>query len=262
MLFLMMYEMYLTLKVILIKMKFLRINDVRLLITLCFCGFSYFAIAQTPVGSLNQNHLFGNDGFIKTVDLTNSEIKGSPYFFDKWLDASVETSNNQIFADLKLKYNVHLNEILLLKPSGDSVALIPTTIRKFVVTDIKNQEVEFKRFDDLKTNDASFRDNFFVVLHEGETSLLQEVKVKILRANLMSNSGYGVQKRSDEFKREEKYFFVDKNLKPVEVKLNKKNLLMVLNDKENEIKNFISKEKIDTSSEKDWIKTLMFYETL
>ncbi|MBC5773389.1 hypothetical protein H8S95_04870 [Pontibacter sp. KCTC 32443] len=240
------------------KMKKVKLFTLSLTSSICLLCIN----AQAQITNYtNQDSFFGNGGFIHSVTPNSKTIKGSPFIFDFWYDATIISTNNQEFENIKVKYNIHLNEVLALRPTGDSVALNNNFIKEFVITDLKMNKIRFKRLPNINTNNASLRNAFVNIIYEGKILFIAEVKSKILKAEKVQG-GYGTYRETDEFTKETTYYYIDKDKSPIEVKLNKKSLLTVLSNKQDAIKAFISNEKIDANTEQGWVKALAYYETL
>jgi hypothetical protein len=241
------------------KYKFSSILKAGLFVLSCFAYNVSFA--QSEAATMNQDVIYGNSGFIHTINPKSKVILGSPYINSDWQDAMLTTEKNQVFKNLKLKYDVYQNEILLLKPNGDSVALLPNIVREFIVTNTESKEKQYKRFNNLNTNDVNLKLRFMNVLHENKVILAKLTVAQILAADKVQGT-YGSQRLNDEYGQNESYYFIDKDNIPTKTKINKKNLFKVLADKEDKIKLYIDKERIDTNSEEGWVKTLIYYDTL
>jgi hypothetical protein len=241
----------------------LRLSNKLLKSFLLFVGtfMSYSTFAQNAAGSMNQDMMYGNGGFIRTVHPNSKIIIGSPYINTDWQDATLKTEKNQVFNNLKLKYDVYQNEVLLLKPDGDSVALLPNIVSEFTITNIKLKQSKFKRFNNLKTDDNNLKSRYLNVIYENKVVLGKLLTAKILPADKIQGT-YGSQRLNDEYEKTEAYYFINKEQIPTKVKLSKKSLLEVLADKKEKVDTYIKTEKIDASSEAGWAKTLAYYETL
>lgn len=240
----------------------------KLAILLPFAFVTQLAVAQShvPVGLDAERNLAeigsNNTGaMIRTYDNRYEGVKGTPFFNEEWRKATV-TKGNKLFANMEVKYNVYENNILYRNTKGEEFVLEPHSIESFVLEDSKTkQEHLFRRLPELARQDASLANQFVLVLYDGKKFQLVMVPEKILvKADF--KGGYSAGKKYDELKDTHTYYLLSPDKKPTKVKLNKKNLLKALPDKQDKVQVYVSSTKTDVSSGEGWAKALAYYESL
>lgn len=225
------------------------------------------AFAQSaPTGLDAQGNLAdlanGNSAnLVRTYDNRYEGVKGTPFFIDDWRKATL-TNNKTLYSNVDVKYNIYENNILYRSADGKEFILEPTKVDSFVLTD-KNtkQEYDFRQVPALAAQDAKFVNQFVVILHEGKQSQLIMVPEKTLvKADF--KGPYSSGKAYDELVDSQSFYFVGPDKKVTKVKLNKKNLLKALPDKQNKVQEYISSENLDLNSGAGWAKALAYYESL
>ncbi|GAB3202062.1 hypothetical protein ABID22_003711 [Pontibacter aydingkolensis] len=203
-----------------------------------------------------------NGKAVQAFDSRYTGIKGTPYFLPGWSKANLVISSKTIFENLDVKYNVIDNNLLYRTDKGEEKVISANQVNSFVLKDSTSaQRFVFKKLENVTGIDPKFAPQFCVMLHEGNSSQLVLMPVKrFIKADF--TGAYSAERTSDEIVNEYVYYFINKNKKAEKVKLNKKSLLSVVNDKQNEVKAYIDKQKLDTSTEKGWLKALSYYETL
>lgn len=226
-------------------------------------------MAQTiPIGAAAQQNLkdLGDaknmSGMVMTYDQRYEGVKGSPFFLNKWGKATIHTSDNVIFDNVPLKYNVYENIVQFQKGTGNTYLLPPDKIDYFVLRDtLGAKSYIFKKIPELSGLRSGLGDRFAVVLHEGEKSRMVLLPEKsLLKANF--KGGYSAGRTFDELVSEDSYFLIKQRQDPQKIKLSKRNLLKALQDKQQQILDFIGKQNIDANTEEGWVQTLAFYDSL
>ncbi|WP_018477980.1 hypothetical protein [Pontibacter roseus] len=198
---------------------------------------------------------------IMTFDSRYEGVKGSPYFMDSWTKSTITMADNAVYQDVEILYNVYANELLYRETVGAEKLLPSHRIQSFTMKDAASGKVyTLRHLNQAQGADPKFAYNFYIMLHDGKKAQLATMPQKIMKkANYQG--AYNADKPYDELVNEFTYYVVNNN-KMEKVKLNKKNLLKALSDKQAEVQAFLGKEKIDATTEDGWVKALAHYETL
>lgn len=203
-------------------------------------GVSRNADIFNPNGSLSLR--------VNNTSLANpnsSEIQGTKYLFDKWDGNYIIQSIQGIRYNLNsLNYNLESKKLesLLTKDSifelrSSQVDLILANNKKYkVINEELYQELNTGKFKIYKQFNVKVQDAFVNPMTKTESSPAQYIQVG-------------------------KYFYF-KNDVLVPLKLNKKEVLTMLKDKETEIKKFASEKDFSFSDEADVVKIVNYYNTL
>ncbi len=233
------------------------------LLFLFFSSLPFFCINTVIAQSnQNQNRTFNSrDEILATTPLDRS-IKGTPYLVDKWSNATVVFSPNHVVDRLKIKYNLYFDEVLILKSTGDSVALLNQNITSFTFEDEDKRLKKYVNKYNLPFKTPSIKNTFVQVLYSSENLIFIKVAYsKVSKAEKVQSS-YSTSRNYDEYFTIAQYFILKNGLDPQEVRLNRRNLLTLYEASDKKVKSFLSKNKIDTNSEEGWAKVMAYYETL
>lgn len=185
-------------------------------------------------------------------DATFNKFEGSPYVFDatKNNTAKVFYLNGKDFDVYDVNFNL-MTKTLESKISKDSVFVIDDSPIKQMVINRKYYKIE----------SINNEKNFFEILFKSTRfELLKGFKLAISYAR--TNSLTQLPQGADKFDVQNEYF-VKKNEGTIEkIKLNKKNVLKLVEDKVFEIEQYTKKTKLDYSRYEDVIKILTYYESL
>ncbi|MBF9253576.1 hypothetical protein I2I11_09760 [Pontibacter sp. 172403-2] len=227
------------------------------------------AMAQTiPVGNAAQQNLneLGDatniSGMVMTYDRRYEGVKGSPFFLDKWGKATIHIPDNLIFDNVPVKYNVYENVVQFQKGDGKTYLLPPNKIDYFVLKDtLGARSYTFRKVPEISRMLKSPTDRFAIVLHEGKKSTMVLLPGKsLVKADF--KGGYSAGRTFDELVTENDYYLIKQGEEPQKVKLSKRSLLKALQDKQQQVEDFISKQNIDADTEEGWMETLAFYDSL
>lgn len=240
-----------------------------LLIPLSFICFSVLAQQNTaqPTGTAGQDNLnhLGSDnvnGVVRIFDGRYEGVKGTPYFLSSWGKATLNLRNSYTYDNVELKYNVYENNFLYRKTDGTEMILNPQYVSDFVLRDsLGIKAYEFIRLKDVKPDDPKLKESFFVKLYEGDRVLMVMLPQKKLIKPDYKNA-YSPGRNYEELADDWSYYFIDKNNGMQKVSLTRRNLFKMLSDKQSEMQSYLSKEKVDATSEAGWVKALAYYETL
>ena len=201
--------------------------------------------------------------FEQMVDYSNNkefvafqytDVKGSPYFSDKWLKGKVLLNDRVWVENLQLKFDEYNN--LFIVNWHDTAFHISPVVKQIVLypgSDTLNGLV-FKNGYPIsaKINAKAYLE----VLTEGKMSFLRYPKKEIDKY-----TEYGDATKYERFEEVDKYFiFVNGDFK--EVTLTKKSLQEVLQDKWTQVSEYLAKYKIDPKTQDGWKLMIGYYNGL
>ncbi|WP_210464928.1 hypothetical protein [Rufibacter roseolus] len=233
-------------------------------------GFSQTNAPQGMAAQMNLNTLAagGNAANVRIFDNRYEGVKGSPYFMEAWLPGEIEikagnTGKTELFKDLKLKYDVFSNLLVAVIPqTKDTLQISTLPVISFRMEAPAGDKLEFRRIKEARELDPALADAFFAVLYDsqnGKATVVKRIAKKKIEANF--KGPYSAGQTYDEIVDETSYYVVA-NGKMKKVKLNKKSLLEAFPEKADQIKSFISSQKLAMSSEADLVKAVTYYQSI
>ncbi|AMM52219.1 hypothetical protein TH61_14900 [Rufibacter sp. DG15C] len=234
---------------------------------LLLLGTSSFA-QNTLSGLTAQNNVNAAAGgsMFQTFDNRYEGVRGNPYFVDAWLPGSITIKKNNVgsteeFKNLKVKYDVHGNQVAAVVPETKDTILINANIISSFKVEMPPHAapIEFRTLPGARTADPKLTDIFFAVLYDGKTKLVKSVSKQFIKANF--KGGYSAGNAYDELVDQSQYYLVAGN-GLVKTKLTKKALLEALPAQQEKLKGFIASQKLLMNTEADFIKVLAYTETL
>lgn len=218
-----------------------------------FCslsGFSQQLSRENSVGSFSGNLDINKVENIHRVDNKGVSSEGSSYLFRNWFDQYILIFKNGDSRKISnLNYNL-ITKTLESSVSKDSVFQYDLDYIDYVIQSNNKYKV---------INDDKLNGLFLEVFNGINIKLFKETKVIINEREFNPL----IQEKFEKAKyiqRDSYYFLV--NGKYEKNKLEKKILLKYLNDKENLIKEFVSKNKLSYTSEEGVKKILNYYSLL
>lgn len=186
----------------------------------------------------------------------NSKTKGSPYAFSDWSFGKIVTADNKISNYTKIQIDLEKNKVMVYSDGSKFPTSIPLTNITSINVQDKNKKRNFKFFQGSDFIDSS-NGGLFEICSSDNNYLIKHTQKYIYTSENSSNTS---QKKSI-YKKHTDYYIKDNNGKYVKTKLTKKNILKLMKDKEKEVKNYVSKNKL-TYKEKDVPKILKYYHSL
>src|SRR4030095_13721898 len=166
-----------------------------------------------------------------------TDVKGSPYFSDKWLKGKVLFNDKDWVDNLQLKFDQYNNHFII--NWHDTVFQISAVVKQIILypgSDTVNGLVFKNGYAISEKIDGK---TYLEVLAEGKVSFLRYPKKEIDKY-----TQYGDATKYERFEEVNRYFiFVNGEFK--EVSLTKKNLQDVLQDKWPQVADYLAKYKAD-----------------
>lgn len=207
---------------------------------------------------INTMSLAGQGNIVRTWDSRYQGMKGHPFVKNAWENAQIVSVDGKVYQDVPLKYDVYSNLAVVKNSKGDSIITEVLNIQEFT---FKSSKMTFVK-EPLLDNSDNIKNygKLYEQLYKGnKVALLKNHRKVLLQADYQG--GYSANRRYDELVEEYDYFL--KKTGTIEkIKLNEKNLLKSLSDKEKELKEFLKKEKLNLKTEAGVLRLLQYYETL
>lgn len=183
----------------------------------------------------------------------NSNIKGSVYLFNGWVNISTIYLKDTSYQISNLNYNIDQDQ-LEAKFSEDSVLVInPQKILK-----VKIHNVELAQYYSPTTKKLSF---YQTVASTKDLLLLKQYSVSIKEGTF--NPMTQQKTKPDEYVKHEEFFVKlngNEGLEPI--KLKKSSVLELVGSKEEEIKAYVKDNRLHYNNETDVDKILTYYSSL
>jgi len=189
---------------------------------------------------------FVNAKFTRLVD-------GSPYFSDEWMKGVAMMDSIGRFAGT-VKLDLIENKVHYLDANGNEM-VATTRLRQLVLIDtIKQTSFNFIHSSAIKT--ADIKNGWYQVLMESPTADLMKQYIKTVQEIKPYNSATVEQyiRTSEVY-----YVFHDQKFTPVK-KI--KEMADIFADKKQEVLKYISDNKLNGKSDKDFINVMSFYKSL
>ncbi len=233
------------------------------MVALFFCSASVYS--QGIEGNAAQENLdkIGSIdydiGVVRKFDHRYEGTKGSPFYLDNWTDGFAEFESGRTAENVKLKYNMFEDELLILDPKSGAIYVDKNNVKSFALHSVKKEKTDaFIKLPDPKKDD-SFQ--YYRILFAGKMYLFEYTKVVYEKANFQG--GYSNEKTYDEFKKYPGYYIMDpKQSRPSKLKSSAGAVSKAFPNHQNEIKKFISKNLLDCRKEEDLLKVFRHYDDL
>ncbi len=182
-----------------------------------------------------------------------SDIEGSEYLNENFLDGEILTMNSEHFKDIPMRYNAFLDNVEVRLPNGTICNLIdPDKIFQILL----NKQVLV--YTDYVSPEGK-KSGFLFVLYDGASKLYRRY-YKIFNEGRATN-GITPEIPPKIADKPMEYYIKAKD-GAIHICNSKKDLLSVMNNGTSEIENYLKKEKIRLNREDDLIKVVSYYDSL
>ena len=230
----------------------------------------YFIITSIfPTLILSQSQTDLTDSRVQDAytDLVNSvtraivktDIKGSPYFNEKFIDSKIKYFDKNLEEVFYLRYNAFSDEIELGKNKFQNESVEIVQKNEKIICFIGNEIFLLKSY---KNEVGNQKKGYLNMIFDGKKSKIYRSKRKIFMEATQARTSLE-RAFPARYIDEKSYYISLKNSSEINyLKVSKKSLLKLIDSKEKKIKKFISENKIKLKNEADLIKVFEFYESL
>ena len=202
------------------------------------------------IGNLNMD-----DGL--TFDNRYSGVKGSPFIFKEYQQATLFTSSSQAMEATHLNFDRHARE-LFYKPGSDKS---PIRLNKYLIDSfhvyLPEDTLRFERLALETQADYLYMER----LHAGKTSLYLDYGKTLNEADYVDP--YSADRRYDEFKERPAFYIqLDVGSELLEIKRSKKQFAAFFGSFNKQILDYMKAEKTSLQSKSDLISVISYYDSL
>lgn len=199
---------------------------------------------------------------VNTIDHRYEGLRGSPYFLTDWNKGQIEMMAGQNYKDVPIKFDAYRQQLILLRTwvGNDSIIVNASLVKSFQFGSTDGQFYVFRRFPDVKTDDATLREGYYLVLYQGRSALLKRIVKTFKKADY--KDAYSTDTRYDEFRPIFSYYLLKSDQTLVKVKLSDKALTDALGDHKDELKAFSKEQNLTFKTEDDGIQLVKKYDSL
>lgn len=178
-----------------------------------------------------------------------TDIKGTPYLFEDWVEGSVKLKSGKAFDGVKLKYDQVADELMFLDQAGKEMLFVEPVVE--FTMDKKTFRIGYP------ATDGASPESYYEVLVEGKTELLKRTSKKVIE-----EAAYNAATKVKTIRSNESYYVTASNLSLTKVKKDKKSLLAALPDKSAELEAYVKSNRLDLRQEQDMAKLIAYYNSL
>lgn len=184
----------------------------------------------------------------------NGDVSGSPYLFNYWSKGTIKTSSGKIQREMSLKFDVSQEKLLFQTSEGDSM-YFAEPIDEFELLS-SNSPIPLKFTFNFPASYNIASKGFIQNISTGKISLYKKYNISI-----MESKGYGAQSVNKNFNPTTS-FFIFKDGSLTKFFPSKKNVLVLIPNKEAEITEFMKKNTINFKTDEDLKKVFDFINQL
>lgn len=210
--------------------------------------------ATTAISQLsNNNTLKGGDIIYQIPSGDVPQVIGNPYFDEKWSASSINLYDNQkLLEGYFVRFNIVNYEFEIKTKSGIGI-LSGSRVRDIVLIDsVTRQPRVLVNFKEISDSDEKIKKGFYELLEDGKFKLFKQTEIEILQPTY--NVALNVGSKDFKILRKVRYYFTDASNNTRIVK--RKSL-----EKDDSVRSFSKREKLDFENEQQLIKLFKFMNT-
>jgi hypothetical protein len=186
-----------------------------------------------------------------------SVYSGSPFFDDNYKYADIIFSRGRKMLNVKTKINLELQQVQFLSFNSVEALIDPGMVKEVSYADTSSEGIIFYKFrTGFPAVEGKGRNNFYIVLADGNCSFLRSVEKKVIETrNVIDTKLMKDYETYDVF-----YLLVKGEMK--RLKKEKEFLLAELSDKQTQLEAFIGENKLSMRSIEHIAKLVNYYNTL
>lgn len=196
-------------------------------------------------------------------------VKGSPYLNEIHKEGVIINGAKKTKA--LLRYNAYYDSFqildenkkksFLLKSPTIKVMLDSTTYQLITYEEtVRDRALYYLPNSSNKSINGNKREGYFSILSDGETTLYQKTFKRVPK---FKQAEHGYERfEPSAFVTITHYYIKRKHRPAVRIKLSKKEVLLALNNKYNEVRDFIKKNKLKVKTVEEVIQLISYYDTL
>jgi hypothetical protein len=188
---------------------------------------------------------------------TPVSTSNTPFYTEQYKYGDIIMNRGRKFQGVQLKIDLFTNSTQFVSVNGIEIALDPGVVKEIAYADTTSEGIVFYKFrTGFPAIDGKSNQNFYIVLVDGNCSLLRSVEKKV---NERKNDASG--KLIREYENYE-FFYLYKKGEMKRLRRDKDFLLSELSDKQPQLEKFIEDNKLNLRSIEQIGKLLNYYNTL
>lgn len=187
-----------------------------------------------------------------TVRDSYDGIEGSPFLNDDFVEGSLITRDSLMYQNVPLRYNIFKDEMEFLVESGSSPMIIGTP-QNFLFFRINDKTFSYLAYNDGNTP----KRGYFEVMNQGECQILR--RRHITYRDPEPERGYSPAQPASFVTRKDLFYVKTGGQTAEEIKLRRRDILSVFDEKKDEVSGFVSENNLSYRSADDLVKIAEFY---
>lgn len=185
-------------------------------------------------------------------------VEGSPFHPDDYYIATLFLSNGKAYTGVPVKLNLLENTVLYTTPRGEELVSI-NPVRRVVFTDTSDNNfmkaVIFER--GYAAVDKQDQGTYYEVLDSGKIMLL-----KYYGVSFTDKKNYGSASITRSFQETVSYYICLPDGAMKKLEKGDEALLALIREKKEELRTYITREKLKCKKESDWKKVIAYYNSI
>lgn len=191
----------------------------------------------------------------------NPPTKGTQYLYNEWKEGYLIVNDTVMSPQERLQVDLLTGNLIIGSSDEKGFIVEDKRVTGFAINKEDNKTKHFYvRLEPSSFENKERKSRFYEIISNVVSTnyLIKEEQKYIFDPNL--SKGYQTQNSfPKEWKIRSNYFIKNKNNIYVETKLNKKQILAILDDKSSELKSYAKAKKLSFSDEYDVVKLLEYY---
>jgi hypothetical protein len=190
------------------------------------------------------------------METSYTDVQGSPYLTDFWVNGLVKLSNGKTISNINLKYDQVADELLFENKEHQALSFVDQVSEFKLIYGSYDKPVKKLFRNGFQGVDNGNQNSFYEVLADGGSVLLKKARKKITEIKPY-NSSTTVKTFFDV-----QSYYLSRKGEMIQLKKDKKAILSLLSDKKEQLEKFIDQNKLNVKDEAQLIGLISYYNTL
>ncbi|MBE9491902.1 MAG: hypothetical protein IMY70_03365 [Bacteroidetes bacterium] len=204
-------------------------------------------ILIAPSGATNDQYISDGGSLVNFISLGS---EGNMYLIDEWKEGETILKDGSILQGREYRYNIYAQQMQFIHGEDTLAFAVPEELQTITFDGRTFIYYPYKENNERKKS-------YFEVLTDGPCQLVLRREITY---HFIDTENDGLE--NDVYILERKYFIVKDHQDAFIIPLNKKGVLSILGDKEEEISAFIRSSNLRVKNEDNLIKIIEYYNTL
>ncbi len=216
--------------------------------------FTINAYSQSNDASQSLIYSSGGASTVLEIPVRPADMVGSVYYNEVWYIGIINLFDGRVIKGYGLKYDIKSQYVEI--KTDDGIKILPVgLIENITWRDVNGKEETLINWSNIEVSETGF----YSVIYDGQKSVIKKIGLQIIDSNY--NVAMDVGSKDNKYTQKNDYFFVE-NGKVKKTRKKRKEVLVFLADRKDQISDYAKENNLRYSSDDDLKKIFSYYNSL